>query len=64
MHYLSGIIILFGNLTGYACNQAGGEPHFLTGPIIRFPKQLKKTLAGWMAAALAVLTINPKMEIL
>lgn len=46
MRYLLGIVILFSSLTVYAGSQAGGEVHFPAEQIIRFSKQVEKTLAG------------------
>ena len=46
MRYLLGIIILSFSLSGFAGSQAGGAPQFPVEQIIKFSKQVEKTLAS------------------
>jgi len=46
MRYLLGIIILSFSLSGFAGSQAGGTPQFPVEQIIKFSKQVEKTLAS------------------
>lgn len=46
MRYLLGIIILSFSLSGFAGSQAGGTPQFPAEQIIKFSKQVEKTLAS------------------
>ena len=54
MRYLLGIIILSVSLSGFAGSQAGGTPQFPAEQIIKFSKQVEKTLAS-KGARIAIL---------